>query len=102
MREGYILKLLKNITWAISLIAFLLLFSIAFPQDLEDVSRLKDFSRPLLCKKIENGVIMSDKTFIVTWAELERIKDNKMWFFHDSRIIKIGKGDSYICTLVGK
>ncbi len=95
----------KVFTWTLFTALFLgccFLMISARAQDLDDVSRLKDYSRPMLCKKIVNGVIMSNETFIVTWAELERIKDNKLWFFHNSRIIKIGKGDSYMCTLVGK
>jgi len=97
-----ILKVIKTLQWVFFVAAVIILFAItSFAEELEDVSRLQDYSKPLLCKRVVNGVIMSNDTFIVTWAELDKIKNNKMWFFHDSRIIKIGKGDSYVCTLVG-
>lgn len=99
----YILKIIKYLQYILFAVAVILLFALAsFAEDLEDVERLKDYPKPLFCKFIENGVIISSKSIILTWAELESIKDGKLRFLHNSQIIDIGPNDSYICTLVGE
>ncbi len=97
------MKIIKYLQYTVFAVAVILLFALAsFAEDLEDVSRLKDYPKPLLCKFIKDGVIISNKSIILTWAELESIKDGKLRFLHNSQIIDIGPDDSYICTLVGQ